>query len=589
MALKNPFSFLARKKINPTPASTTFDGNVAQLKSSASRHYNVNVINQLIDSESILNRRLADLERVNTAFAVTTDSIDLSLLNSNSTANKLYRRNENWRLAYTPEISWCIDEILSELIDTKPIINFGNTYVNISDKNKQIIENEFNRFIKLFNFNDEMFSDDLRHFIIDGEFAYEAIVSQEHQEFGVIGIRRLRADVFNVIHSPILDNGFVLNIDIDALFNQIGYDVYNKYSNTRSRLVLNKTTNTYETDTKHLALTFPDVTYICYDRDIVNNCAVSLIDKAREAYNQLAALQQAALVMRITRSPERLLFNIDTGGMSDKIAAEHIRKFGNSLSKKKTVTPTGEISQIYNPSTMLESWIFGKSNTTAGTTVQSVASTANFDQMSDVNYFHNRLLNIFKIPFARITEASKQYYSGNSLTYDEARFYKFIQTMQIKFANALTKMFLRNLKLIGFADNDISNITIDFEPPERYTTFLQNDIIKNKFEVYEAFANREEFNKALLMQKYLGMSISEIKAHLKPVKNKGDGENTDNTESSMFNTGGDAFGDVGLDGVDTPNAGENDTEPIDTTDVETEPGDNEEAPPNQEEEEEENI
>lgn len=532
----NPFSFFTRTK-EVTPKN---EGEVTPVKSAASRNYNANVINQLIDAESVLNRRMAELETI-TGAAYTTE-LDLSLLNNNL-ASKDYRHAENWRLANTPEISWCIDEIMSELLDTNIVINYGDTYNTIDAKTKQILENEFNRFIGLFNFHDEQFNDDLRHFIIDGEFAYESIVSQDHPEFGVIGIRRLRADTFDAVYSPIIDNGFVLNISVDQLFNQTGLDHYNMRSHVQNKLILNKETNQYETDDHHVALTFPDVTYICFDKDVINNRAISLIDKAREAYMQLAALQQAAIVMRITRSPERLLFNIDTGGMADKVANEHLRKFGNALSKKKTITPDGHMTNTYNPSTMLESWIFGKSAANTGTTVQSIASTANYDQLADVNYFHNRLLNIFKIPFSRITETTKQYVSASNLTYDEARFYKFIQSMQIKFSNAITKLFMRNLELRGI-DIDTSDISIEFEPPERYTTYLNNEIIKNKFEIYEAFANREEFNKALLMQKYLGMSLTDIKAHLGTQPKPAEGG--DSAGSASFTNGGGDFS--GIDG-----------------------------------------
>lgn len=584
----NPFSLFNTSK---TAATKDID----RKEQTVNRNYDSNVVSQLIDSESILNKRLADLQSAQSIY----DTAELDLSNRNSTTSDDYRRKDNWRIAYTPEIAWCIDEIMSELLDINISVKCGTTYNTMDDKTKQIVENEFNRFIALFDYNSEQFHDDLRHFIVDGDLAYESIISEDNPEFGVIGIRRLYADAFNVVYSPIIKNGFVLNISVDSLFNQTGSDYYNNLGHLQSRLVLNKETNSYETDERHVALTFPDVTHICYDKDVINNKTVSIIDKAREPYFQLAALQQAAMVLRITRAPERLLFNIDTHGMSDKLAAEHIRKFGNALSKKKAAGPNGDVTNTYSPATMLESWIFGKSDVTTGTTVSSVTSTANFNQLDDINYFHNRVLNVFKIPFSRITAAEKQYVTGENLTYDECRFYKFIQSMQIKFSNGLTKLFLHDLKIRGI-DVDTTDVKIEFDPPERYTTYLNNQIIKNKFEVYEAFANREEFNKPMLMHQYLDMSLTDIHAHL--VANtkaaarapEGSEGSEGSAGGSNFSSGGGDFGGGGVSDTAIPDDGADIDDDIDGTGIPPEPSagdlggdtsdDNTEEPTNNEEE-----
>lgn len=521
-------AFFNRKK-RKQQSNTTITTNQNTHKTHSKIH-DSHILNQLIDAESALNRRVAELESMSGAY----DSVSVDLTMSTDQQDKHARQLQNWQLAYTPEIGWCLDEIFAELLDIDTVLKYGDTYNDLDDATKLIIEQEFNRFINLFDFNAEQFNDDLRHFIIEGEMAYETIVSKDHPEFGVIGIRRLYSSDFVAVHSPILTNGFVLTVDVKSLFNRTTAKQYAYQRSAQGKLVFNTKTNEYETDSNHVALTFPDVSYICYDRNIHTDTAISLIDKARQPYFQLAAIQQAALVMRVTRSPERLLFNVDTQGMSNKVGHEHIRKFANALSKKKTIGPAEDINQTYNPATMLESWIFGKSGQGSGTTVSSVASTANFDQLADVEYFHNRLLNVFKIPFSRITNSEKQYQIASNLSYDECRFYRFIQALQLKFSSMLTRLFIHNLSLKGI-DVDESDIYIEIEPPERYSTYLNNEVLRSKMDMYSTFASRDEFNKQLLMQKYLDMSISDINAHMKYNKKFNPDENDGGAFDSDIN------------------------------------------------------
>lgn len=92
-----------------------------------------------------------------------------------------------------------------------------------------------------------------------------------------------------------------------------------------------------------------------------------LIENSRQAYHQLALLQEAAVILRVTRAPERLLYNVSTGGMNSNMADEFVRNFANSLKAKKVAKPMGpngetDVAAVYNPISMLESYVFGKAS-----------------------------------------------------------------------------------------------------------------------------------------------------------------------------------------------------------------------------------
>ncbi len=489
--------------------------------------YDIAALNAIVDNQSILNKRNREL--IDAGYAFDTSIVDLAAIESSAGAfgvisDKNSKNITNWRLSMAPEVKWCLDELFSEIADTKLNIEQEDGYNDLSESEKALIDQEFVRFTSMFNFTNLSLQDDIKHLLIEGEIAYEGIKNEEHPEYGIIGIRRLYSDDFDVVYSPILTNGFALNIDLDRVFNRYGFTSQNSIT-SGSRFIYNSKTGEFETDPHHAALTFPNVAYIYYDKLPNVNQPISLMDYAHVAYFELYSIQQAAMVMRIVRAPERLLFNVDVGGLSDKAAKAHIQRFGNLLRSQKTAIPSGfdkngnmniQIAQENNSPTKLESYIFGKSNANGGTTVSTIGSTANFDQINDVNYFQNRLLRVFNIPFARVTEPqNKQYQPSQNLTYDEVRFYKFIVSIEERFNIALTNLFLENLKLRNIGNGKITNshISLKFDTPARYALFLESAAESAKFDLYDKYSSHEEFNKGILAKKFLGMLDSDIEAH----------------------------------------------------------------------------
>lgn len=91
-------------------------------------------------------------------------------------------------------------------------------------------------------------------------------------------------------------------------------------------------------------------------------------------------MEQSAVILRVTRAPERLLFNISTGKMDQNRADEYVRRFANQLKSKKTPLGDGnDIVNTYDPVTMLKYFVFGKSDGNDGTQVETITSTADYD------------------------------------------------------------------------------------------------------------------------------------------------------------------------------------------------------------------
>ena len=97
------------------------------------------------------------------------------------------------------------------------------------------------------------------------------------------------------------------------------------------------------------------------------------------------------------------------------------------MHSKKVATPNGQdIASVYSPVTMLKSYVFGKSSESEGTSVESVGSSASYDEIADIEYFLRKFLKIFKIPWSRYKTPENTVEKNDSITYEEYTFSRMI-------------------------------------------------------------------------------------------------------------------------------------------------------------------
>jgi hypothetical protein len=290
-----------------------------------------------------------------------------------------------------------------------------------------------------------------------------------------------------------------------------------------SRVIFNNlisTQTTFFSDKESsIPILWPQLTYISSgDTSADGLISYPLIEKCKQAYHQLALMQDAAVILRVTRAPERLLFNISTGGVADKIARQRIRNFINEMKSKKVVSTTNpdkneDIRNVYNPVTMLETYFFGKSNANDGTTIETVGSTADYEQIADIEFFLRRLFKQFKVPFSRYKTPENSLERDETITYEEYSMARAIIRFQRRFALGLKRSFVTDLKLRGvwqaYSMKD-SDFTVDFTTPVLYDLYQQQKMMTAKMDTYKTIVDNEEFSKTIAMKKILKMTDDEI-------------------------------------------------------------------------------
>lgn len=291
------------------------------------------------------------------------------------------------------ECDFCLCEIADDVLHEDETgqtikLNIPQNKKHLDTEKRTILQLQFEKFIDLFKFKEDAFWM-VKKLLVEGELAFENIINPDKPELGIIGVKYLPTEYYETLLNGetgrsmgIVFNKEKMNKDLKNIISNscVGArSIFNNMIAVQSSVDFNKD------DT--IPILWPQLTYISSGETSPDGLMVfPLIEKCKQAYHQLALMQDAAVILRVTRAPERLLFNINTGGMADKVARQKIQQFINDLKSKKIVSSREmnqsgerEITQVYNPVSMLETYFFGKTNANDGTTVESVGSTADYE------------------------------------------------------------------------------------------------------------------------------------------------------------------------------------------------------------------
>lgn len=493
-------------------------------------------IEEIISNRSIVSNVLDNASKMGD-FASAINSLDVLPVITNK-----YQRLQQWRNASAfPEVNFCLKEIADDFIHNDENGNFINLILNdkkdgLNEDRQEILQNEFSKYISLFNLRKNAFNL-VRRFLIEGELAWENVINPEHPDLGIQGVKFIPAEYYESLINPKTGEKVGIFIDATKLKQDISTVVSSTYYNSYRAFnsIYGSTINSYSNNTC-IPFLWPQVTYISSpDTTPEGLIPLSLLEMSKQAYYQLALMQDAAVIMRITRAPEKLLFNIDISGMPTKTAGDYIRRFARELFTKKIVGNPNEmakgnadgtpnVTSVYHPSSMNTAWVFGKTSGSEGTSVETVGSTANFEQMEDIDYFLRRLLKQMSVPYSRYKTPENTLEKNDSITYEEYSFSRQELRFHQIFADGFEKGFITHLKLRRLWDKyelKDSDIRIEFTPPILYDLYQNQKLLEAKMAAYATIADRDEFSKINAMKTVLKMSDEEVEENYKNLVKEG--------------------------------------------------------------------
>jgi hypothetical protein len=319
-----------------------------------------------------------------------------------------------------------IDEIVNEAI----VIEDSGTSVeiNLDDLKapaqiKKRIEEEFNYILKLLNFGN-MGHDIFRRYYVDGRLYYHIVIDELQpglgiQEIKYIDPRRIRKiREIQKMRDP--------QTGIELIKKTIEYYLYNEKgligsgTNLGAKIAVDSIVNV------NSGIMDPKQTMV-----------LSYLHKAIKPFNNLRMVEDATVIYRLSRAPERRVFYIDVGNMPTVKAEQYVRdimvKYRNKLVYDSN---TGEIKDDRKHLSMLEDFWLPRREGSKGTEISTLEGARNLGEMEDVKYFQTKLYKSLGVPIGRL-EAQQGFSLGRSteITRDELKFNKFIQRLRNKFSS----------------------------------------------------------------------------------------------------------------------------------------------------------
>jgi len=204
----------------------------------------------------------------------------------------------------------------------------------------------------------------------------------------------------------------------------------------------------------HLRLTSFENIYHPYGR--------SILDGGRKAFKQLRLMEDAALIYRITRAPEKRKFIIPVGLIPPKEVPEYMQMIARNYKRQRFYNPTtGTFDERYSPLIQEDDFLLPRRADGSGPDIETLPGAENLDQIADIEYFKKKMIAPTKIPYARVGigegagEASEK-----SLSQSHSEFAKAVQWVQREVSTGLTKIGLVHLALRGYSVEDLRGFEI---------------------------------------------------------------------------------------------------------------------------------
>jgi len=239
---------------------------------------------------------------------------------------------------------------------------------------------------------------------------------------------------------------------------------------------------------------------------------------AVRAYRSLKMMEDAMLIYRLTRAPERRIFYVDVGQLPASKAEMFMERLKQKFKKEKFYNhTTGNIDARYNPLSADEDF-FVPVRGNQGTKIDTLPGAQNLGEVADVAYFRDKLLAALKVPKDFIVEKDKSPERKANLSQLDVKFARTVMRVQHAVENGLESLAKKHLKLKGYPEALISNIRVELPDGSDMFTKRKLDIDEQKARVIQAVVGTQLFAKARILKEYYDLTEQEIEEVLEEKK-----------------------------------------------------------------------
>ena len=386
-------------------------------------------------------------------------------------------------MALQAECDAAIDDVVNEVV----VFENGDYPVSIvldklkhPESIKKKIRDEFSHVMKLLDFNNQGY-DIFRRWYIDGRLYYHLLIDEKSPRTGIKEIRYIDPrKIRKVKELPKNQPSFDPTGQQSAYVKIIEYFVFSDKGFVRD-------------NNQGIKISTDSVCYVhsgMTDKD--GKVVVSYLHKAIKPLNQLRMLEDATVIYRISRAPERRIFYIDVGNLPKMKAEQYLREIMQKYKNKLVYdAQTGEIRDDRRFQTMLEDFWLPRREGGKGTEITTLPSGQNLGEIEDVLYFQKKLYKSLNVPVSRL-EADTGFSLGRSseITRDEVKFSKFISRLRLRFSHLFDKLLETQLLLKGICTKNEwtqikEEISYNYVSDSHFTELKSVEIIKERLSILE--------------------------------------------------------------------------------------------------------
>ena len=245
----------------------------------------------------------------------------------------------------------------------------------------------------------------------------------------------------------------------------------------------------------------------------------SVLESIFKVYKQKELLEDAIIIYRVQRAPERRVFYIDVGNMPTNKAMAFIERVKNEIHQKRIPNKTGGGANVmdaaYNPLSMIEDYFFAQTAEGRGSKVETLPGGQNLGEIDDLKYFNNKLMKGLRIPSSYLPSTPED--PGSAFTdgrvgtayIQEFRFTKYCKRLQSMIMPTLDREFKMFLKHRGI-EIDSGSFELQFNEPQNFGKYRQIEIDNQQTSIFTQLQQIPFMSKRFAMKRYLGLDEHEI-------------------------------------------------------------------------------
>jgi len=423
--------------------------------------------------------------------------------------------------AMHPEVDMAIEDIVNEAItgsELEQTLDINLEDVKAPDRIKKVIKEEFDEVYAMLNFK-ELGHDIFRRWYVDGRMYHHLVLNEANPKEGIIEIRPIDAAKMRKVKKIKKKKDPATGADIIEKTEE--FFIYQEKPGS---------------STNGVKMTTDSVSYVTSgllseDRKKI----ISFLHKALKPINQLRMMEDALVIYRLARAPERRIFYIDVGNLPRGKAEQYMKDIMSKYRNKLVYdAKTGEIRDDRKHMSMLEDFWLPRREGGRGTEISTLPGGENLGQIEDIIYFQKKVYKSLNVPINRL-EQEAQFSLGRSteVNRDELKFQKFIDRLRMRFAHLFYGILKKQLVLKGICTEEDwedwkNDITVDFVKDNHFTELRDIEVLRERVQTLDMVQNYvgEYYSKEWIQKNVLMLSDEDIEKMKKEI----DGETEEEPE-----------------------------------------------------------